>query len=140
VARGVTWKVAIVPACYLLIALPLGELMAHAPTVPLVIAGMFATGLFISGWLGPLYGMIISLTPSAMRGRVNTIAQCATTLFGMSVGPLMTGVLSDYYGSGAKSLRPALTIVLLFELWAVLHLVLAMRILRNRARAEATAG
>jgi MFS family permease len=134
--RGGAWRSALVPAAYMLLTLPVGLAMTHAPTTALAIVGLFATGLFVSGWLGPLYGLVVSLTPPQMRGRVLATSQCCTTLFGMSCGPLLTGVLSDVYGSGANSLKPAMTVVLCFELWAVAHCLVAMAKTRKRLEGQ----
>ncbi|MCZ4340305.1 MFS transporter [Sphingomonadaceae bacterium G21617-S1] len=58
----------------------------------------------------PCYAMLISVTPSGMRGTVLSLVTVATMCLGYGLGPIASGFASDHIG-GPHSLRYALLVV-----------------------------
>jgi MFS family permease len=91
----------------------LGMVLAQGAAAAIVSA--IVMGFMLGGWLGPGYGLLLTLTPAAIRGRVTAASQLFTNLVGVGLGPLATGALSDWFG-GADSLRYALACTMLLGL------------------------
>jgi MFS family permease len=90
-------------------------------------------------WMGPGFATAQSLTTSRMRSTVAAMMFVVNGLIGFGFGPVIVGALSDGLAThvGAQSLRWALVIVVVMNLWAALHFFLATRTLRadlTRAR------
>ncbi len=88
-----------------------------SPTASASIAFSFLTGALTSFYIAPSYASAQLLVPPAMRGMVIAILTLIPAIFGSGAGPLVTGMLSDYFtltrGMGDEGLRQALLIALL---------------------------
>jgi predicted MFS family arabinose efflux permease len=105
-----------------------------APTILACALLLMAWHLVAGLYLGPSYGLAISLAPPRMRATSISILQVGANLLGYGVGPFLTGLLSDLF-RGADSLRYSMAcIVALYFVVAVLFAHAA------RARADATRG
>lgn len=81
--------------------------MLYSPFVGVAI-GCFILNEFIrTGYPPPTYSTLMSKTPVRMRGTVMSIVQLSSNLVGYGLGPVMIGLLSDFYGGGRK-IREAL--------------------------------
>jgi MFS family permease len=90
-------------------------------------------------WMGPGFATAQSLTTPRMRSTVAAMMFVVNGLIGFGFGPVIVGALSDGLAKhvGAQSLRWALVIVVLMNVWAALHFFLATRTLRaDLARAR----
>lgn len=86
--------------------------------------------VFVAGfYLGPTFAMVQNLVGVRMRALASAILLFIINLIGMSLGPFLTGALSDMFASeyGVQSLRHALFLVSFISLWGILHYVLAGR-------------
>ncbi len=114
-------------------------------------SGSFALLLLIPAsvvgalWTAPSIALTQSLAPVAMRARASAVYIVAANLIGVSMGPLVTGVLSDWFaglhgGDSALGLRDAMMVLTLFMFWGAGHWVYASRLLKREGdRSEATA-
>jgi len=68
-----------------------------------------------------------------MRGMISAVLNSLLTLFGLGVGPLLAGLVSDALSQspGGGGLRTALAWTSGLYLWSALHFVLAARTLRS---------
>src|SRR3546814_2716796 len=66
-----------------------------------------------------------------MRGTMTSIVQFTSVLIGFGLGPVMVGMLSDFYGGGVM-IRYALATGLLVFIPVVLFLAIASRMLYGR--------
>lgn len=114
-AHGVPSRLAIVPSVMMTLAVFAGLGMLFADTAQWAIGFAVVMGFMLGGWLGPGYGLLLTLTPAPMRGRVTAASQLFTNLIGIGLGPLLTGALSDHIG-GPESLRHALALTMLLGL------------------------
>lgn len=118
-AHGMPSRLAIVPTVMLICAVAAGLGMVLVPELHWTLACALLMGFMLGGWLGPGYGLLMTLTPAPMRGRVMAGSQLMTNLIGVGLGPLLTGALSDLIG-GPGSLRWAMALTLLIGLVAAL--------------------
>jgi len=108
-----------------------GLASAGAWFVPSVVAGMY---------LGPCLGMTHSLVGLRMRAQASAILFFVLNLIGLGLGPMMTGLLSDYLRPeyGELSIRYALITMVFVNVWCAAHYYQATRTLReDLARAPA---
>jgi MFS family permease len=87
-----------------------GHWTVGAVTVPHPIAFAFAFSLFASWWPALSYSAISHMVPSGQRGVAAATLNLSMTLFGLGIGPLATGFLSDLLVPlyGQEGLRYAL--------------------------------
>lgn len=122
----------VVPITTTLLCVPIGIGFAYAPTLPIALGFLFATGFVLGGYLGPCYSIVMALVPAGMRGMTGAGLQLAINLFGSGVGPLLTGSLSDAFG-GPESLRPALALTMTVNIAAAFFLIRGRRQVRSSA-------
>jgi MFS family permease len=89
---------------------------------------------------GPPVGAVTqALAPLRMRGMISAVLNSALVLFGLGVGPLLTGWVSDRVAASGDGLRVALAWTSALYLWSALHLFLAARTLPGELEKEARA-
>jgi MFS transporter, Spinster family, sphingosine-1-phosphate transporter len=95
-------------------------------------------------WTAPSIALTQSLAPVAMRARASAVYIVAANLIGVSMGPLVAGVLSDWFaglhgGDAALGLRDAMMTLTLFLFWGAGHWVYASRLLKREGEASEVA-
>jgi len=99
--------------------------------VPSVVAGMY---------LGPCLATTHSLVGLRMRAQASAILFFILNLIGLGIGPMATGLLSDFLRPeyGDLSIRYALITMVMVNIWCATHYYMATRTLReDLARAPA---
>ena len=83
-------------------------------------------------YFGPTLAMLHTLVRPEMRSLASAILLFINNIIGLGLGPLMIGVLSDYFSTdySARALPYAMVISALLALWASVHLWLAASTLR----------
>ena len=76
------------------------------PDLTAALVAAVVSAAVVSMWLGPAYGVVMSIAPEAMRGRALTLIQIGANI-ATALGALAVGMLSDLYG-GPHSLRWAM--------------------------------
>ena len=109
---------------YSLIVADSGVAAAVTWFIPSVIGGMY---------LGPCLSMTHGLVGLRMRAQASAILFFVLNLIGLGLGPMMTGMLSDSLRPefGELSIRYALVIMVLVNVWCATHYHLATRTLRE---------
>lgn len=138
--RDVRWLMWL-PGAAVLVCTPLFVAQYWAPTVGLSILFALVPALLTTFDLGPFFGTAQSLVVPRMRATATAILILIINVLGLGVGPVMVGRMSDYFatglGLGADSLRYAIPITLLVNLWAAYHYFCAARHLKaDLARTE----
>ena len=90
-------------------------------------------------YAGPAFATLQSLAEPRMHAVASAVYLFALSGIGLSLGPLVVGMISDWmvaHGS-ANSLRVALVLAVLPKLWAGIHYVLAGRNLGGTPRSPA---
>ena len=82
-----------------------------APTVPLLIASVFAMGFFGSATALLMPLIIQNRGPAVLRGRLMAAYLMAVTLIGLAVGPWLTAVISQHLFNGARALGSAIALI-----------------------------
>ena len=72
--------------------------------------------------VGPVGAVVIDVVTPEVRATAMSMITVSQNLFGMAVGPLITGVLSDSYGLGT-----ALAVVPVFSLLSAMFLMMGAR-------------
>lgn len=106
-------------------------LLTRLGNVPIPAAMLWCAlySFFAVWWVAPSYNLVTQLVPAARRGTAMALQTIVSTLLGVGVGPLLTGLLSDLLlpQFGQQSLRYALLLVNLPILCAVLLLLRTAR-------------
>ena len=120
--KDVRWKSRVVGATILAI-FPIGLMVYMTGNTALALGGILFTSIAGTVYLGPAFALVQSLVTVRMRALGAAIMLFILNLFGMSIGPTMTGVLSDLYRPmyGDHSVRWALFTVGFVSLWASFH-------------------
>lgn len=149
-----------VPAIGLTLAAP-GYVMGFlAPTKELAMAILLVPPILQYLYMGPTFGLMHNMVTPRMRATATALLYLSVNLFGMGLGPTLTGFLSDRFaaanfpgghyaascaggtaldpavdalcrGAAAVGLRWALIASALAFLWAAIHYLLAARSLRR---------
>lgn len=114
-----------VPAIALALSVPvaIGQYLVQDAYLSFAIAAL--TYFLFASYIGPFIATAQSLVVSSMRATTQAVILLVFNILGLSLGPLMTGVISDYlnlnHGLGPDSLRYALCFAALFNLWSAWH-------------------
>lgn len=80
-------------------------------------------------YLAPCFAIMQNLVEPRMRAVASAIFLFVINLIGMGIGPVFTGWVSDLLAPqyGADSLRYAFVLLVVFNIWAVWHFIIAGR-------------
>lgn len=120
--RDVAWNSKVVGATILAI-FPIGVLVYMTDNTAIALGGILFTSIAGTVYLGPTFSLVQTLVSVRMRALGAAIMLFILNLFGMSLGPTLTGMLSDFYRPmyGDDSVRYALFTIGFLSLWAVFH-------------------
>lgn len=93
--RNVRWYMAI-PAIATALTIPFALLQFMPHTLALSLAGGMGVALLSQMYLGPVTGTAQSLVGPGMRAVTSATLVVITNIIGLSLGPLITGALSDH--------------------------------------------
>ena len=103
------------------------SLLVRLGNVPIPVAMLWCAlySFFSVWWVAPSYNLVTQLVPAGQRGAAMALQTIVSTLLGVGVGPLITGLFSDMLLPlfGHESLRYALLLVNLPVICAVLLLM-----------------
>ncbi|MBI1180681.1 MAG: MFS transporter [Alphaproteobacteria bacterium] len=92
--RNVRWYM-IIPACATLATIPFALLQFLPGVLTLSLAGGAGVALLSQMYLGPVTGTAQSLVSARMRAVTSATLVIVTNVIGLSMGPLLTGIVSD---------------------------------------------
>jgi len=98
-----------------------------------VIASLFLVSILGGMFLGPSFAIAHALVTPRMRAVASAVLLFVINIIGMGLGPYVVGILSDLLDPqfGINSLRYALCIAVLANLWATAHYLFAAKTLRQ---------
>jgi MFS family permease len=101
----------------------------RAVVLPSFVGLMFAAAVFF----GPSFAMTQALATLRMRSVATSLLLFIQTLIGFGLGPSVTGLISDLLRTSFEqnSLRYALVLIGVVNVWAALHYLLGSRTLRQ---------
>jgi predicted MFS family arabinose efflux permease len=139
VKSDVRW-LAWLPAAMYAIALPVGlsMLLAASAEQALLLNGVYAFVIFSTN--GAFWAACFISVPAMMRATTSAITLMVGGIFGVAVGPVLVGFISDVLAprAGSHSLQASLVAVECLAILVVIFLLFAARHLRReRIRAEA---
>ncbi|WP_313803654.1 MFS transporter [Sphingobium sp.] len=97
---------------------PFALLQYFAASLPVAIGAAIGAGTFMIAYYGPIIATTQSVVPPQMRAFCNAVLLLSFNLFGLGLGPWVTGMLSDWLTPqfGEQALRYALVLVLVGSL------------------------
>lgn len=122
-----------IPAASLLVLVPLTVLALLAQTKETAML-LYIVPVFMSPiYLGPTFAVVQGMARMRMRAIAAAILLFILNLIGMGLGPLLVGMLSDYLKPefGTESLRYAMIVAVVINLWATVHYFLAAKTVRE---------
>lgn len=140
-AKDLRWW-AWLPAICFVVATPLMALAILVNNLWVTVGSIALAYSAVSFTYGANYAALNTTVPPRVRATASACALLVITLLGLGIGPLLTGVVSDYFNSefGKNGLRVALIVPALATLWGALHFFLMARTIRQDAdRAVAVA-
>lgn len=138
VQRDVRWQVGL-PMLGVLISVPCVMAFLLWPSEGLWVWGVLqiphamvfaiAFGFFASWWPSLSYSAISHMVRSTERGVAAALLNFFITLFGIGVGPLLTGIISDLLtpSLGAQALRWSLVLVMLLLIPTAILLAMSLQ-------------
>ena len=148
VARDARWQVGL-PMLGVLLAVPCALALLLWPgggawtivgvAVPHGMSFALLFGFFASWWPSLSYSAVSQMVPAQERAVAASVLNLFITLFGVGVGPLVTGMLSDLLTPvyGAQALRLALVAVICLMVLTALLFAAAVAPYRQRLRTQA---
>lgn len=129
------WMIAIVP----FFSIPFFVMGLMADNLTMAILLFIIPGFVGNFFLGPTLAMVQTLSPVHMRAVSAAIKMLCLNLIGVGLGPLLVGVLSDFFGPryGDDALGLALAYFVLLGLWGSVHLWLCGRALAKQTIQQA---
>ena len=128
--RWYTWLCAL----SIMFTVPFSFLVYLWPTPVMALLFFIPAALVMHMFLGPVMAMIQNLAGLRRRAVGAAFYLFLANLISMTVGPVVVGLISDYFHAryGDDSLRYAiLSLVVITSMWAPLHFYLASRTLRE---------
>lgn len=123
-----------VPAIASSLSVPLALAQYWAPSVGVSIALGLVTGALVQVFFAPMIALTQSLMPARIRSFTGAFYVSSVNIFAMTLGPILTGRLSDLFGAnpatGDNALRLALSIAQIGSLASILFFILAARTVR----------
>jgi MFS family permease len=121
-----------VPGIATLACVPLQFVAYLSPDRALVMPMFGAMTFMAAVFFGPSFAMTQAISPLRMRSVATSLLLLVQTLIGQGIGPWLAGFISDklHPSMAAGSLRYALVIVGLVNIWAAVHYFIGARSLR----------
>ncbi|MSP43173.1 MAG: MFS transporter [Alphaproteobacteria bacterium] len=122
-----------IPGVSLIIMVPLIVFSLLAQTKEAAML-LYIVPVFLSPiYLGPTFAVVQGMVQMRMRAIAAAVLLFILNLIGMGFGPLLVGMLSDYLKPefGAESLRYAMIVAAIINMWAAVHYFIAARTVRE---------
>ena len=122
-----------VPGIATLLCVPFQFLAYLSPDRAVVLPSFVGLMFMAAVFFGPSFAMTQALATLRMRSVATSLLLFIQTLIGNGFGPSVTGLISDRLAPAFQqnSLRYALVIIGVVNVWAALHYVLSSRTLRQ---------
>jgi len=122
-----------VPGIATFLCVPFQFFAYLSPNMSAVLPTFGAMSFMAAVFFGPSFAMTQAISPLRMRSVATSLLLLVQTLIGQGIGPWLAGVISDNLraSTGTSSLRYALVIVGLVNIWAALHYWVGAKSLRQ---------
>jgi MFS family permease len=122
-----------VPGLATLVCVPFQFFAYLSPSLAVTLPSFVGLMLMAAVFFGPSFAMTQALATLRMRSVATSVLLFIQTLIGNGLGPSVTGLISDRLGPTyqVSSLRYALVIIGVVNVWAAIHYMLGARTLRS---------
>ena len=119
-----------------IVAMPLLVLGYMSTTIVMTMVLLAIPVFLMTFYLGPSLALIQTYSPVEMRSLAAAVKMLCLNLVGLSLGPLIVGLISDVLEptQGPRGLAIALSCVSLFSIWSAAHFWLAGRAMLTQER------
>ncbi len=130
--RDLRWHAWLIVLILALNAIP-SVIQYTAPNFNLVLICMFLSNLLWAAQYSPQYNVQLGLVGTRMRATVLAVIALFIAIVGIGIGPLLTGVLSDYLQPiyGERALGYSLLFSVVIQLWSAVHFLIAAKYIRE---------
>lgn len=131
-ARDMRWQ-GWVPAIASASAIPFVILILHSPSKVSSLLFLIPNSILGAMWFGPVFATTQGLVKHRMRAVASAVQVLIVNLIGLGLGPLAVGYLNDRLAPRfeADTMRYSLLIIVVANLWAATHFLLAARTVRE---------
>lgn len=122
-----------VPGLATLVCVPFQFLAYLSPSLAVTLPSFVGLMLMAAVFFGPSFAMTQALATLRMRSVATSVLLFIQTLIGNGLGPSVTGLISDWLTPAFQtdSLRYALVVIGVVNLWAAIHYMIGARSLRH---------
>ena len=119
------WLVGIVG----IVAAPFSVMGYLAPTGTVALLWLIVPTMVGAFYFGPTLAMLHTLVKPEMRSLASAILLFINNIFGLGIGPLSVGIMSDALAPayGTRSLGIALALIVMIGIWGSIHYLIAGR-------------
>ena len=126
----------VAPAIASLVTIPIFIVAVSVDSAALALCILVINGLLGTLWYGPVYSTGQGIVPLNMRATASAVLLFIINLIGLGLGPLLVGMLSDYFANGmgmgaAQGVRWALMTSTLFGIAAFAMFWMARKTIRE---------
>jgi len=126
-----------VPAIACLTMVPFQFFAYLSPQMSVVVPTFTVMVVLASMFFGPSFAMGQSLATVRMRAMSASVLLFIQNIIGLTAGPWLVGQISNYLGNNGTSLRYAMVIVGISNIWAAYHYYMGSRTYREDLEATA---
>jgi MFS family permease len=126
-----------VPAIACLAMVPFQFFAYLSPQLPVVVPTFTVMVVLASMFFGPSFAMGQSLATVRMRAMSASVLLFIQNIIGLTAGPWLVGQISSHLGNNGTSLRYAMVIVGISNIWAAFHYYMGSRTYRDDLEATA---
>ncbi|HEU4620087.1 MAG TPA: MFS transporter [Gammaproteobacteria bacterium] len=118
-----------VPGIACVVMVPFQFLSYLSPNMSVVVPSFSIMVVLASFFFGPSFAVAQSVATVRMRAVSTSVLLFIQTIIGLTLGPLLVGLISDYFTptAGSDSLRYGMVIVGLANIWAAFHYFMGSR-------------
>jgi MFS family permease len=120
-----------VPAIACLAMVPFQFFAYLSPDLTVVVPTFTVMVVLASMFFGPSFAMGQSLATVRMRAMSASVLLFIQSMIGLTFGPWLVGLISNHFGNNGTSLRYAMVIVGVSNIWAAFHYYLGSRTYRE---------
>lgn len=135
--RDQRWQMYL-PAIATLAAIPAITVILLSPAQLPSLLFLIPNSILGAMWFGPIFATTQGLAKLRMRAIAAAILLFVINIIGLGLGPLSVGMMNDMLKPqyGAEAIRYSLLVIVVVNLWAAIHFMLAARTLREDLAAK----
>lgn len=126
--RDMRWPLVFI-GVFFIATKPLSVVFYLTSSTPLALAAFIVPGMVGTLYVGPTLAMLHNRITASLRPTASAVFLMLVNLIGLSLGPLLVGIMSEWMfaASGDNALAYALVAMQVIGVWGAAHLIIAGR-------------